>query len=287
MTQHNIPLTMNIKGKLIDLTSPIIMGIVNCTPDSFYALSRINTEVALIKHIQTSLLQGATIIDIGAYSSRPDAEHISEKEEIKRLNETLSCIKNHFPTIILSVDTFRASVAEHVIKEFEIDIINDIGGGTLDAAMFDTIAKWNVGYVLNHIQGTPQTMQKNPQYENFIPEMLYYFSEKLDQLKQRGIKDIIIDPGFGFGKTLEQNYAIINHFNVLHEFELPILVGISRKSMIQKLLQVSPEESLNGTTALHTLLVEKGAHILRVHDIKEAKQVITIINQLNSLPYDI
>lgn len=286
MIHTNAHLSIRIKGKLLQLHTPLVMAIINVTPDSFYTKSRINLPNEISTAVCSSLHQGATIIDIGAYSSRPNATDISEKEEINRLDVALSACRKEFPDSIISLDTFRASVAEFAIKEYQVDIINDISGGTLDKNMFDTIAKWNIPYVLTHIQGTPQTMQENPNYEHFIPEVLYYFSEKLDLLKQRGISDIIIDPGFCFGKTLEQNYALIAHFEVFHHFQLPIMVGISRKSMIQKVIHTSAEESLNGTTALHTLLIEKGAHILRVHDVKEATEVITLTEKLKTIHHD-
>ena len=308
MIHTNAHLSIRVKGKLLQLHTPLVMAIINVTPDSFYTKSRINLPNEISTAVCSSLHQGATIIDIGAYSSRPNATDISEKEEINRLDVALSACRKEFPDSIISLDTFRASVAEFAIKEYQVDIINDITGGTLDKNMFDTIAKWNIPYVLTHIQdfgytndpttkwnipyvlthiqGTPQTMQENPNYEHFIPEVLYYFSEKLDLLKQRGISDIIIDPGFGFGKTLEQNYALIAHFEVFHHFQLPIMVGISRKSMIQKVIHTSAEESLNGTTALHTLLIEKGAHILRVHDVKEATEVITLTEKLKTIHHD-
>lgn len=286
MIHTNAHLSIRVKGKLLQLHTPLVMAIINVTPDSFYTKSRINLPNEISTAVCSSLQQGATIIDIGAYSSRPNATDISEKEEINRLDVALSACRKEFPDSIISLDTFRASVAEFAIKEYQVDIINDISGGTLDKNMFDTIAKWNIPYVLTHIQGTPQTMQENPNYEHFIPEVLYYFSEKLDLLKQRGISDIIIDPGFGFGKTLEQNYALIAHFEVFHHFQLPIMVGISRKSMIQKVIHTSAEESLNGTTALHTLLIEKGAHILRVHDVKEATEVIALTEKLKTIHHD-
>lgn len=286
MIHTNAHLSIRVKGKLLQLHTPLVMAIINVTPDSFYTKSRINLPNEISTAVCSSLHQGATIIDIGGYSSRPNATDISEKEEINRLDVALSACRKEFPDSIISLDTFRASVAEFAIKEYQVDIINDISGGTLDKNMFDTIAKWNIPYVLTHIQGTPQTMQENPNYEHFIPEVLYYFSEKLDLLKQRGISDIIIDPGFGFGKTLEQNYALIAHFEVFHHFQLPIMVGISRKSMIQKVIHTSAEESLNGTTALHTLLIEKGAHILRVHDVKEATEVITLTEKLKTIHHD-
>ena len=286
MIHTNAHLSIRVKGKLLQLHTPLVMAIINVTPDSFYTKSRINLPNEISTAVCSSLHQGATIIDIGAYSSRPNATDISEKEEINRLDVALSACRKEFPDSIISLDTFRASVAEFAIKENQVDVINDISGGTLDKNMFDTIAKWNIPYVLTHIQGTPQTMQENPNYEHFIPEVLYYFSEKLDLLKQRGISDIIIDPGFGFGKTLEQNYALIAHFEVFHHFQLPIMVGISRKSMIQKVIHTSAEESLNGTTALHTLLIEKGAHILRVHDVKEATEVIALTEKLKTIHHD-
>lgn len=286
MIHTNAHLSIRIKGKLLQLHTPLVMAIINVTPDSFYTKSRVNLPNEISTAVCSSLHQGATIIDIGAYSSRANATDISEKEEINRLDVALSACRKEFPDSIISLDTFRASVAEFAIKEYQVDIINDISGGTLDKNMFDTIAKWNIPYVLTHIQGTPQTMQENPNYEHFIPEVLYYFSEKLDLLKQRGISDIIIDPGFGFGKTLEQNYALIAHFEVFHHFQLPIMVGISRKSMIQKVIHTSAEESLNGTTALHTLLIEKGAHILRVHDVKEATEVIALTEKLKTIHHD-
>jgi dihydropteroate synthase len=286
MLHTDTHLSICIKGKLIDLHTPLVMAIINMTPDSFYAQSQITESNKLSQVIRKAISDGAHILDIGAYSSRPNAVDISEKEEINRLDKALSICRKDYPETCISIDTFRSSVAEFAIKEYQVDIINDISGGTLDNNMFDTIAKWNVPYVLTHIQGTPQTMQQNPSYEHFIPELLYYFSEKLDALKQRGVADIILDPGFGFGKTLEQNYALIAHFEVFHQLKLPILVGVSRKSMIQKVLNTTAEESLNGTTALHSLLLHKGAHIVRAHDVKQATEVIALTEKIKTIHYD-
>ncbi|MBP6231289.1 MAG: dihydropteroate synthase [Paludibacteraceae bacterium] len=287
MSHSNSHLSLCIKGKLVNVTKPLVMAIVNITPDSFYTESRIANSEQLTQRIENVLKDGASIIDIGAYSSRPNATHIAEKEEITRIGKALDLCRKVAPNSIISVDTFRASVAEFAIREYGADMINDISGGTMDSDMFDSIAKWNVPYVLTHIQGTPQTMQQNPTYKHLIPEMLYYFSEKINQLKQRGVNDIIIDPGFGFGKTIDQNYAIIANFEVFHQFELPILVGISRKSMIQQQLGTTAENSLNGTSVLHTLLIEKGAHILRVHDVQEATEIIALTQKIKTIRHDV
>lgn len=280
------PLSINIKGKLLDFCTPRVMGVINITPDSFFLQSRSNTEKDILDKVGKAIEQGASIVDVGGYSSRPNADNISAKEEQKRLDFALQIICSQFPDVIISIDTFRAEIIDFSVKNYGISIINDISGGMMDSRMFETAAKWQIPYVLSHIQGTPQTMQHNPSYEKFIPEILFYFSEKINQLKGLGVKDIILDPGFGFGKTLEQNYALINNLDVFKVFELPILVGISRKSMIQKVLQTTAEQSLNGTTVLNTLLIQKGANILRVHDVAEAMEIVRITEKLKEVQYD-
>lgn len=270
--------TINCNGKLIDITKPIVMGILNITPDSFYDGGKYNTDKDILKRAEQILSEGGKIIDIGAYSSRPGAEHITEQEEIKRLITVLKIIKKEFSSAITSVDTFRASVANTVINDYEVAIINDISAGDADDKMFETIAKNNVPYIMMHMKGNPQTMQNSPKYDNLLKEIQLYFANKIQKAKLTGINDVIIDPGFGFGKTLEHNYQLLNSLDRFSIFDLPILVGISRKSMIYKLLNTNPKNSLNGTTALNMIALTKGAKILRVHDVKEAVQ-LTIINE--------
>ena len=272
--------TLNIKGALVTFDRPIVMGILNVTPDSFYADSRKQTESAIDERIQTILSEGGKIIDIGGYSSRPNAIDISPEEELERLAVALKIIRAHYPDTIVSVDTFRSSVARRVVEDFGADIINDISGGEIDKAMFETVAQLHVPYILMHMRGTPQTMQQHTDYTNMMEEIMLYFANKINELHQLGVNDIILDPGFGFSKTVDQNYLLMEHLEDFKEFELPLLVGISRKSMIFKYLGGTASECLNGTTVLNTYALLKGAHILRVHDVKEAVEAIKIVNKL-------
>ena len=276
------PLYINVNGRLMDLSEPQVMGILNVTPDSFYAGSRSETEKDIVQRLHQIIDEGASIIDIGGYSSRPNAEHISEAEEMNRLRNGLEIIRKHSPNAVVSVDTFRADVAKMCVEEYGVAIINDISAGQMDEEMFPTIAKLGVPYIIMHMKGTPQDMQMSPQYDHFLKEIFYYFSEKVQKLRDLGVKDIIIDPGFGFGKTLEHNYELMNHLEEFSLFELPLLVGVSRKSMIYKLLGTTPEEAMNGTTALHTIALLKGANILRVHDVKEAVESIKIVQKMKA-----
>ncbi|WP_317133060.1 dihydropteroate synthase [Adhaeribacter soli] len=267
--------TLNVGGNLLSLADPIAMGILNFTPDSFFAGSRTFSEKTILERTEKLLQEGAAMLDIGGYSSRPGATDIPTEEEKNRIVPAIKSILKAFPDAIISVDTFRASVAEAAIGEGAA-IINDISGGSLDGAMFATAAKLQVPYILMHMRGTPQTMNKLTHYENLMPELLAYFAEKVHALKQLGVKDIIIDPGFGFAKTVEQNYEVLNQLESLRILGLPVLAGMSRKSMTYKALGIAPEEALNGTTALNMLALTKGAKILRVHDVKEAVQTIKL-----------
>ena len=280
--EMNTPRYINVNGRLMDLSEPQVMGILNVTPDSFYAGSRAETEQDIIRRLHQIVDEGASIVDIGGYSSRPDAEHISAEEEMNRLRNGLEIIRKHRPEVVVSVDTFRADVAKMCVEEYGAAIINDISAGQMDGQMFTTIARLGVPYIIMHMKGTPQDMQVNPQYGHFLKEVFYYFSEKVQRLRDLGVKDIIIDPGFGFGKTLEHNYELMNHLEEFSLFELPLLVGVSRKSMIHKLLDITPQEALNGTTVLNSVALLKGADILRVHDVKEAVESVRIIGKMKS-----
>lgn len=271
---------INVKGQLMDLSQPKVMGILNVTPDSFYAESRLQTEKEIILRLQEMENEGASILDIGAYSSRPNAQHISIEEEMERLRNCLPLVNKECPNAIVSIDTFRADIAKMCVEEYGAAMINDISAGNMDKQMFATIAQLGVPYIIMHMQGTPQDMQSAPHYDNLLKEVFYYFSEKISKLRDLGVKDIILDPGFGFGKTLEHNYQLMNHLEEFSTFELPLLVGISRKSMIYKLLGTSPEEALNGTTALNTISLLKGANILRVHDVKAAVEAVNIVEKM-------
>lgn len=270
----------SIKGNQLNLDEPIVMGILNITPDSFFDGGKYKNEQEIVAQTKKMIIEGATIIDVGAYSSRPNAEHISEEEELRRILPVITLLRNHFPDVILSVDTFRSNIAKICIEN-GADIINDISGGTIDNKMFETIAQLNVPYILMHIKGTPQNMQQNPNYNNVVKEVKNYFTEKVDQLKQLGATNIILDPGFGFGKTVEHNYQLLNTLDEFKDFGFPILAGVSRKSMINKVLNTTPDEALNGTTVLNTIALLKGVKILRVHDVKEAKEAIQLVNQLS------
>ena len=252
---------LNVNGQLLDLSVPQVMGILNVTPDSFYAGSRMQTEADIAQRAQQILSEGASIIDIGAYSSRPNAENISSEEEMHRLRMGLEILKRNHPDAIISVDTFRADVAEWCVKEYGVAIINDIAAGEMDSEMFETVARLGVPYIMMHMQGTPQSMQAEPHYDNLLKEIFMYFAKKIQQLRDLGVKDIVLDPGFGFGKTLEHNYELMAHLEEFKVFELPLLVGISRKSMIYRLFGSTPQEALNGTTVLDTIASVSYTHL--------------------------
>lgn len=271
---------INVNGSLLDLSVPCVMGILNITPDSFYAGSRMQTEAEIARRTEQILVEGAGIIDVGAYSSRPNAENVSPLEEMERLRMGLSVLRKVRPDAVVSVDTFRADVARMCVEEFGVAIINDIAAGEMDADMFRTVAELNVPYIMMHMQGTPQDMQKHPRYDNLLKEVFLYFARKVQQLRDLGVKDIILDPGFGFGKTVEHNYELLSHLEEFRVFELPLLVGVSRKSMIYRLLGTTPQEALNGTTVLDTICLMKGADILRVHDVREAVETVKIVEAM-------
>lgn len=274
--------TLNLRGRLLELREPQIMGILNVTPDSFYSDSRTPDEAHITERVRQMMDEGADMIDIGGYSSRPGADDVTPEEEMDRLRRGLRIVRKLYPEVPVSVDTFRADVARMCIEEEGADIINDISGGMMDRQMFRTVARLGVPYILMHMQGTPDTMQVAPHYDNLRREVMLYFAERIDRLCQMGAKDIMVDPGFGFGKTLEHNYELMNHLEDFAVFNLPLLVGISRKSMIYKLTGGTPQTSLNGTTVLNTISLVKGAHILRVHDVKaaaEAKQIYMAMKQ--------
>ncbi len=277
----HIERTIRVNGQLMNLSTPKVMGILNVTPDSFYAGSRKETTSDIAYRVEQIITEGADMIDIGAYSSRPNAEHVSTKEEMARLRKGLEIIREVAPEAIVSVDTFRADVASMCVEEYGAALINDISGGQMDERMFDTVARLNVPYIMMHMQGTPQDMQLHIHYNHLRMEIMQYFALKVQELYARGVKDIIIDPGFGFGKTLAHNYELFKHLEDFKLFGLPLLVGISRKSMIYKLLDSSPEEALNGTTVLNTIALTKGADILRVHDVKACVEAVRIFNQMN------
>ena len=271
---------INVNGSLLDLSGPCVMGILNITPDSFYAGSRMQTEAEIVARAQQILDEGARIIDIGAYSSRPNAENVSPREEMERLRMGLEILRKTQPGAVISVDTFRADVARMCVEEYGVAIINDIAAGEMDADMFRTVVELNVPYIMMHMQGTPQNMQQHPHYDNLLKEVFLYFAQKVQQLRDLGMKDIILDPGFGFGKTVEHNYELLAHLEEFRVFELPLLVGISRKSMIYRLLGNTPQDALNGTTVLDTICLLKGADILRVHDVREAVETVKIVEAM-------
>lgn len=267
---------------LLDLSVPQVMGILNVTPDSFYAGSRMQTENDIAMRAEQIVNEGGTIIDIGAYSSRPNAEHVSADEEIDRLSFGLEILRRNHPNILISVDTFRANVAEYCVSNYNVDIINDISAGEMDEKMFETVARLGVPYIMMHMKGTPQNMQKSPYYDDLIKEVFSYFAQKIQRLHDLGAKDIILDPGFGFGKSLDHNYELMAHLEDFQIFELPILVGISRKSMIYQYFGGTPETALNGTAVLDTFALLHGADILRVHDVKEAVEAVKLLNKLKT-----
>jgi dihydropteroate synthase len=271
---------INCLGNLIDLTKPKVMGILNVTPNSFYDGGKYQQQNDILNRVATMLKEGADFIDIGAYSSKPNAELVTEKEEMQRLLPVVDAVLQEFPSTIISVDTFRSGVAKAAI-EHGAAMVNDISAGSLDEKMMETVAHLQVPYMMMHMKGTPQTMMQYVEYEDIVKEMLFYFSEKVTKARQLGIHDLIIDPGFGFAKTLEQNYEILQKLQLFQLIELPILVGVSRKSMIYKPLESTPDHALNGTTALNMLALTKGASILRVHDVNEAVECVKLFSLMN------
>ncbi|MCF7561445.1 dihydropteroate synthase [Sabulilitoribacter multivorans] len=273
-------MTINCKGRLIDLSSPKVMGILNITPDSFYDGGQHKNEKDILVHVENLLNAGATFIDVGAYSSRPNADPVSEDEELKRITPIVNLILKQFPEILLSIDTFRSEVAKQCI-EAGAAMVNDISAGKLDDNMLPTIASLHVPYIMMHMRGNPQTMQQKTDYENVVKDVLFYFSERITAAKALGIVDMIIDPGFGFAKTTEQNFELLNKLELFKMIEKPLLVGVSRKSMIYKTLETTAKEALNGTSVLNTVALQKGASILRVHDVKEAMECIKLVESLS------
>lgn len=274
-------MTINCKGKLIDLTIPKVMGILNLTPDSFYDGGKYKSERDILEQVETMRSRGATFIDLGAYSTRPGADEISTEEEMKRLMPVLELVLSEFPDALVSIDTFKSKVAQEALERGAA-LINDISAGLLDDAMIDVIAKYQVPYIMMHMRGNPKTMQEQTFYEDLLQEIMYYFSERLSVARSKGIIDVIIDPGFGFSKTLEQNYELLKNLDLLTMTDRPILAGLSRKSMIYKLLGTDAQHALNGTTALNVLALQKGTSILRVHDVAEAIECIKIYKQLTA-----
>lgn len=276
--------TLNCKGKVVDISQPSVMAILNLTPDSFYQNSRAKSIDDALGRVEHFVKAGAKFIDLGAYSSRPGAAEVSEEEELQRMVPTIKAINKSFPEVLLSVDTFRAKVAEEGIHA-GAHLVNDIAAGNLDEKMLETVAKLQVPYIMMHMKGTPQNMQDSPTYENITKEVFVYFNEKIKTLQNLGVKDIILDPGFGFAKTLDHNYQLLKEMELLNFFELPLLVGFSRKSMITKALGIKTEEALNGTTVLNTAALLKGANILRVHDVKEAVECVELVSRISSSVY--
>ncbi|SDM55345.1 dihydropteroate synthase [Pedobacter antarcticus] len=277
----NRKITLNIKGELFDLSTPCVMGILNLTPDSFFGESRIGSVDAALKRVEICLLEGARFIDLGAYSSRPGAADVSTDEELNRIIPVIEAIVREFPHARLSIDTFRSKVAAESIYA-GAHLINDISGGTLDKEMFSTVAGLGVPYILMHMKGTPQDMQNAPEYAHVGLDVIGYFAQKISELQALGVQDIILDPGFGFAKTLDHNYQLLNYMHNLDIFGLPVLTGISRKSMIYKLLGTQAEEALNGTTVINTIALLKGTSILRVHDVRAAMECIQLVGKMQA-----
>jgi dihydropteroate synthase len=273
--------TLNLNGRLMSLQTPLVMGIVNVTPDSFYDGGRLTDESTLLKHVEKMIQEGASIVDVGGYSSRPGARDIPVEEELKRVTEAIRAIRKHFDQVVLSVDTFRSAIAEAAVQE-GAQMVNDISGGELDSPMFQTVAALQVPYICMHMKGTPQTMSSLTQYDNLLYEVNEYFHKKIVALQNLGIKDIIIDPGFGFSKTPKQGFRLLNNLEQFKIFEKPILVGLSRKSMIWRTLETTAEHALNGTTALNMVALLKGASIVRVHDVKAAAETIKLFTNLSA-----
>ncbi len=275
-------MTINCKGTLIDLCQPKVMGILNLTPNSFFDGGKYGDESTILKQVGKMLNEGATFIDVGAYSSKPNADYVSEQEEMRRLIPVVKLLVSEFPEIILSIDTFRSQVAEKAI-EAGAAMINDISAGNLDEGMMETIAKLQVPYIMMHMRGTPKTMQSLTQYDDIMKAMMLYFAQKISQARSLGINDLILDPGYGFSKTTEQNFEVLQKSEIFQHLNVPILVGLSRKSMIYKTLETTAQEALNGTTVLNTLALTKGIHILRVHDVKEAMESITLFESFQKV----
>lgn len=273
---------ISIGSEEIDFTIPIVMGIVNVTPDSFYDGGKMEDENVLLAAVEEMVNNGVSIIDVGAVSTKPGSQMVSTKTELERLIPAVQAIRSHFPGVPISIDTFRSWVAVRIIDEIGPIMVNDISGGSLDSKMFETIGRLKVPYILSHIQGTPATMQEDPQYDDVVKEIGNYFSERVKRLTKLGAEDIIIDPGFGFGKNLDHNYELLNRLDAFKVFQLPVMVGLSRKSMIWKALEITPETALNGTTVANTLALMGGADILRVHDVKEAIEVVKIFCEIKA-----
>ncbi|WP_298264960.1 dihydropteroate synthase [uncultured Lutibacter sp.] len=274
--------SINCNGKLIDVSSPKVMGILNITPDSFFDGGKYNNPQSIVKQVDKMLSEGATFIDVGAYSSRPGAKHISEKEEKERILPVIKLLAKEFPQILMSIDTFRSEIAEACINEGAC-IINDISAGNMDENMFTTVAKLNVPYIIMHMKGTPQNMQKNCTYNHVVNDVIFYFSKKINELRLLGVNDIITDVGFGFSKKLEHNYKLLKHLELFKSLEVPTLAGLSRKSMLFKPLEITQKEALNATTTANTIALLNGANILRVHDVKEAVEAIKIVELLKNV----
>lgn len=274
-----IPYSIRVGGRLMDLSTPKVMGILNVTPDSFYADSRKQSEADIARRVDQIMDEGGDIIDVGAYSSRPGAADVTAQEEMERLARALRIIRRLAPGAVVSIDTFRAGVARCCVEDYGAHIINDISGGEMDADMFSTVASLQVPYILMHMQGTPQTMQSQPSYQDVVIEVMQSLGKRASLLHEMGVCDVILDPGFGFGKTLQHNYQLLSRLSQLHELHLPLLVGVSRKSMIYNLLGCTPQEALGGTTVVHTIALLQGAHILRVHDVKAATEAVRIVRQ--------
>lgn len=286
-TQTIPPHTLNLGGRLLTLDRPLVMGILNVTPDSFYASSRTPADApeTIAARVRQIVNEGGDIIDLGAYSTRPGADDISPEEEMRRLAQALEIVKQEAPDALLSVDTFRADVARWCVEDYGVDMINDISGGDFDRAMHRTVARLGVPYILMHTQGRPETMQQQPHYEDVVAEVIEHLARRVQHLRDYGARDVIVDPGFGFGKTLSHNYQLMQRLVDFHELNVPLLVGVSRKSMIYRLLDTTPDEALTGTTTLHTLALLAGAHFLRVHDVRAAVECRAIT--LKTLhPYD-
>jgi len=271
--------TIKLNNKLYDLSSPVVMGILNATPDSFFKGNRFSSDRSILNCVEKILAEGGKIVDIGGYSTRPSADKVSQDEEIERVSNAIEIILKKFPETLLSVDTFRSGVVRHISRNYRVSMINDISGGTLDDLMFETIAGLDVAYVLMHTRGTPQTMQSLTKYHNVTAEVFSFLEKRIARLRLLGVNDIVVDPGFGFAKTTEQNYELLNKLHYLQELKVPILAGLSRKSMLYNVTGTNPEQALNATTAANMLSLIEGANILRVHDVKEAVETIKIFNQ--------
>ena len=274
--------SLNLRGRLVTIDRPWVMGIINITPDSFYGGSRVNDEAALVDRVHAMLADGADVLDVGACSTRPGSEQVDARGEMERLLWALSIIRREAPDMILSVDTYRADVASRCVEEWGADIINDISGGTIDNNMFATVARLHIPYVLMHMRGTPETMATLTDYDDVTADVLEWMARRIDVLRQMGVADVIVDPGFGFAKTLEQNYEMLARLNAFHVLEAPLLVGVSRKRMIYTPLGCTADEALNGTTVINTIALQQGAHILRVHDVRAAAEAVKITSLLRS-----